>query len=711
MDKLRGRPITLLLGLSLAAVGCSHAPKGGGAALGASAGAAPITSSAAAARGSEPSASAAFELSDQYNPCDDFDDYVNAKWLAANPIPPDRTIWGAFYELKQRSLDQQHQILESLLKHLATSEPESIEQKLGRFYASGMDEAAIERAGYDPLEGRLAEIARLRSRAELVNFVGSSFSDGNPYVFEFRSGADWHDAQVQIGYVSQAGLGLPTKDYYLEPRYQSVREAYLAYVAKSLELAGTSRADAGKQAREVMALETALAKASLTPTEARSLDNQYHFVTVAEADRVSPHFSWEKFFAAQGVRAQKGFSLSQPMFIAEFDRLLARAPMAQWQTYLRVTSIREASPFLSRAFRDNYFDFYGRVLKGQPQQEARWNQVLDAVDKSMGMALGELYVARYFPPATRARIEELVVNIRDALRQHIENADWMSAATKFKALEKWRSFLPKVGYPDKDEWRDWSGLTVTPDSYFANVEAAAKFNYHYDVEKIGQQTDRRVWRMTPQTVDAYYDPTANTINFPAAFLQPPYFFANGDDAVNYGGIGAVIGHESSHGFDDRGSQYDGEGDRVNWWTKEDRAKFDARTRLLVEQVNAYRPIRDRPNLHVNGQLTLGENIADLGGVSIAYDALQMALRKNPPEATERIQGLTEDQRFFLSWTRGWSGGARERALELQLNVDEHSPSNIRAIAPLTNMPAFARAFHCQPGDTMVRPPDQVVRIW
>jgi len=711
MDKLRGRPITLLLGLSLAAVGCSHAPGGGGAALGASAGAAPITSSAAAARGSEPSASAAFELSDQYNPCDDFDDYVNAKWVAANPIPPDRTIWGAFYELKQRSLDQQHQILESLLKHLATSEPESIEQKLGRFYASGMDEAAIERAGYDPLEGRLAEIARLRSRAELVNFVGSSFSDGNPYVFEFRSGADWHDAQVQIGYVSQAGLGLPTKDYYLEPRYQSVREAYLAYVAKSLELAGTSRADAGKQAREVMALETALAKASLTPTEARSLDNQYHFVTVAEADRVSPHFSWEKFFAAQGVRAQKGFSLSQPMFIAEFDRLLARAPMAQWQTYLRVTSIREASPFLSRAFRDNYFDFYGRVLKGQPQQEARWNQVLDAVDKSMGMALGELYVARYFPPATRARIEELVVNIRDALRQHIENADWMSAATKFKALEKWRSFLPKVGYPDKDEWRDWSGLTVTPDSYFANVEAAAKFNYHYDVEKIGQQTDRRVWRMTPQTVDAYYDPTANTINFPAAFLQPPYFFANGDDAVNYGGIGAVIGHESSHGFDDRGSQYDGEGDRVNWWTKEDRAKFDARTRLLVEQVNAYRPIRDRPNLHVNGQLTLGENIADLGGVSIAYDALQMALRKNPPEATERIQGLTEDQRFFLSWTRGWSGGARERALELQLNVDEHSPSNIRAIAPLTNMPAFARAFHCQPGDTMVRPPDQVVRIW
>jgi putative endopeptidase len=692
VDKLRRRPITLLFGLSLAI-------------------AAPITSSAAPAKGSESSASTAFELSDQYHPCDDFDDYVNAKWVAANPIPPDRTIWGAFYELKQRSLDQQHQILESLLKSIAASEPGSIEQKLGRFYASGMDEAAIERAGYDPLNARLAVIARLSSWTELVNFIDSSFAGGNPYVFEFRSGADWHDAQMQIGYVSQAGLGLPTKDYYFEPRYQSIREAYVAYVAKSLELTGISRSDAGMQAREVMALETGLAKASLTPTEARSLDNQYHFVTVVEADKVSPHFSWARFFAAQGVHVERGFSLSQPGFIAEFDRLLAEAPMAQWRAYLRVTAIRNASPVLGRAFRDNYFDFYGRVLKGQPQQEARWNQVLEAVDTSMGMALGELYVARYFPPATKARIEELVANIRDALRQHIESADWMSAATKSKALEKWRAFLPKIGYPAKNEWRDWSALTVTPDSYFANVEAAAKFNYHYDVEKIGRKTDRQEWRMTPQTVDAYYDPTTNTINFPAAFLQPPFFFAKGDDAINYGGIGAVIGHESSHGFDDRGSQYDGEGNRVNWWTREDRANFDARTKLLVEQVNAYRPIKDRPDLHVNGQLTLGENIADLGGVSIAYDALQVALRKNPQEATERIQGLTEEQRFFLSWTRGWSGGARERALELQLNVDQHSPSNIRAIAPLTNMPAFARAFHCQPGDTMMRPPDRVVKIW
>ena len=711
MGKLGKRPITLLIGLSLAAVGCNSAPRGGGAALSASSGAVSIRSSAAAEPASEPSASTTFELSDQYNPCDDFDDYVNAKWVAANPIPPDRTIWGAFYELKQRSLDQQHEILESLLKHIETSEPGSIEQKLARFYASGMDEAAIERAGYDPLNGRLTKIARLRSRTELVNFIDSSFSDGSPYVFEFHSGADWHHAQVQIGYVSQAGLGLPTKDYYFEPRYQSVRASYVAYVAKSLELIGTPRAYAERQARDAVTFETALAKASLTPTEARSLDNQYHLVTVAGADKVSPHFSWEKFFAAQGVHVEKGFSLSQPGFIAEFDRLLARAPMEQWRAYLRVAAIRDASPLLSRAFRDNYFNFYGRVLEGQPQQEARWNQVLDAVDKSMGMALGELYVARYFPASTKARIEELVANIRDALRQHIENADWMSAATKAKALEKWRSFLPKVGYPDQDEWRDWSGLTVTADSYFANVEAAAKFNYHYEVGRIGGQTDRREWGMTPQTVDAYYDPTTNTINFPAAFLQPPFFFANGDDAIDYGGIGAVIGHESSHGFDDRGSQYDAAGDRVNWWTKEDRANFEARTRLLVQQTNAYQPVKDRPDLHVNGQLTLGENIADLGGVSIAYDALQMALRKNPQEARERIQGLTEDQRFFLSWTRGWSGGARERALELQLNVDQHSPSNIRAIAPLTNMPAFARAFHCRPGDTMMRPADRVVKIW
>lgn len=653
----------------------------------------------------------AFELDDRYDPCDDFDDYVNAKWVAANPIPADKTIWGAFYELKERSLDQQHEILDGLRKSEAAAKPGSISQKLARLYASGMDEAAIERAGYGPLRTRLSAIDALRSRADVVEFIDSSYAEGEPYVFRFRSGADWQDARVQIGYVTQAGLGLPTKDYYLQPRYRSLREAYLAYIAKTLELTGIRPTEAQRQASEVMAFETALAEASLTPTEARSLDNQYHFVTVAQADKISPHFRWEQFFAAQGVQVAKGFSLSQPRFIAGVDQLLANSPVSRWQAYLRFHALSEASPYLSRAFRDEYFDFHGRTLTGQPRQPPRWKQVLQAVNESMGMALGELYVARYFPPATKGRIEALVENVREALREHIEHAEWMSSATKVKALAKWREFLPKVAYPDPDEWRDWSGLAIQPDSYFANIEAAARFNYRYDIGKIGKPTDRREWRMTPQTVDAYYDPTTNTINFPAAFLQPPYFFADGDDAINYGGIGAVIGHESSHGFDDRGSQYDGEGNRKNWWTKQDRAKFDALTRRLVEQVDAYTPIAGRPDLHVNGQLTLGENIADLGGVSIAYSALQIALQKNPEEARRKIQGLTEDQRFFLSWTRGWSGGTREKAAELQLNVDQHSPSDIRAIAPLTNMPAFAAAFHCRPGAKLVRPADQVVRIW
>lgn len=653
----------------------------------------------------------AFDLDNHYNPCDDFNDYVNAKWVAVNPIPPDKTIWGAFYELKERSLDQQHQILDRLIRRGAHPRPGSIDQKLGWLYAAGLNEAAIERAGYDSLQPKLAAIAALKSREEVVDFIDSSFADGEPYVFKLRSGADWHDARVQIGYVSQAGLGLPTKDYYLASRYASVREAYLAYIGKTLELTGASIADAAQQAKEVMALETSLAQASLTPTEARSLDNQYHFVTLEQAEKISPHYSWKRFFTAQGVRIGRGFSLSQPGFISGFDRLLVQAPMPSWRAYLEFHAINDASPYLSKAFRDNYFDFYGRTLTGQPQQPPRWKQVLEAVNSSMGMALGELYVAQYFPPATKARIEVLVQNVRAALREHIEQADWMSTETKAKALDKWRKFLPKVGYPDQSEWRDWSALMVDPDNYFGDIEAAAKFNYHYDIGKIGKRTDRREWRMTPQTVDAYYDPTTNTINFPAAFLQPPYFFAEGDDAVNYGGIGAVIGHESSHGFDDRGSQYDGEGNRKNWWTQEDRAKFDALTKRLVEQFNAYTPIADRPDLHVNGQLTLGENIADLGGVSIAYSALQMALKKDPGEASRKIEGLSEDQRFFLSWTRGWSGGAREKAVELQLNVDQHSPSNIRAIAPLTNVPPFASAFQCHVGNKLVRPPDQVVRIW
>jgi putative endopeptidase len=717
MHKHPMTPVALAIGLALATAGCSQSPHGsaGSSAQTASTAAAPSHTApapaAASTAGAALSQPIAFQLDDQYDPCSDFADYVNAKWNAAHPIPPDETSWGGFYMLNEQSLQDQRQILEAAAQDAKANKGSPLEQKLGRLYAAGMDTAAIDKLGYDPIKPELAKIDALKDRGQIQDFLDQSFDNGNSYVFRFHAHADFKDATRQIGYVNQSGLGLPTRDYYFKPQYKQIRDAYAAYIAKSLELVGTPAADAKRQADEVMKFETALAKASLAPTQLRDLDNRYHFVTVAEADKVSPHFSWDKFFKAQGVDAGKGFSLSQPKFIEAFDHLLATAPLSQWQAYLKFHLVSDASPALSQPFQKNNFDFYDHTLAGQPEQKARWKRVVDMTNDAMGMGLGELYVAKYFPPQYKQRAEQLVTNVRAALKQHIENLDWMSEATRKKALEKWALFLPKIGYPDKGEWRDWSGLTIEPGHFYANLQAADKYNYHYDIGKIGKATDRKEWHMTPQTVNAYYDPTTNTINFPAAILQPPFFFAKGDDAVNYGGIGYVIGHESSHGFDDQGSQFDGHGNRANWWTPGDKKKFDARTAALVKQFDAYTPIPGKPDLHVNGQLTLGENIADLGGLNIAYDALQTALKQNPKEADAKIDGMTEDQRFFLNWARVWRGESREKTAELLLNVDPHAPAKIRAIAAPSNMPQFAQSFQCKPGDKMVRSGDKQVKIW
>jgi len=675
---------------------------------------APTASTAPAAAGSTAAvdSKSIFDVSELGAPaeaCMDFDQFVNAKWVAANPIPNDRTRWGAFDKLAEDSLNTQHTIVENAAKGADQAAAGSIEQKIGNLYKSGMDEAAIDKAGFDPIKPKLAEIDQLKNGNDVAAFLDKSFAQGDMLVFQFGAGADFKHAETQIGYTFQDGLGLPTKDYYTDPKHADLRKAYLDYIAKTLELTGVSAADAKKQADEVMAFETSLAAASLAPVELRTPENQYHFVSVAEADKITPHFSWENFFKAQGVTIDKGFSLSQPKFFAEFDKLLASAPASQWQAYLRFHTIDGAADALSKPFRDNRFAFYGKTLSGQPEQKPRWKQVLNAVNGSMGMALGELYVKQEFTPEAKQRAEELVTNIRNALKARIQNLDWMSDETKAKAIAKWDTFLPKIGYPDK--FRSWDGLTIVPDNYYANLEAASKFNYDYDIAKIGKPTDRKEWGMTPQTVNAYYNPTDNTINFPAAILQPPFFDAKADDAINYGGIGAVIGHEASHGFDDEGSQFDGAGNNVNWWSKADRAKFDARTAKLVQQFNDYTPIKDKPDAHVNGKLTLGENIADLGGLNVAYDALQVALKQHPAEATQKIDGYTQDQRFFLNWARVWRGNIREQQALLRLNTDPHAPAPLRAIGAPSNMPAFAAAFQCKPGDAMVRPADKQVKIW
>ena len=704
-------PIALAVGATLAMSACGNSSQNQNTMTPAASAPAHSAPAAAASVAIPPDQPIAFTLDDQYQPCDDFANYVNAKWNKANPIPADQTQWGAFGMLHEKSLLQQKQLLQNAAQDATQHKGSELEQKLGNLYVAGLDTAAIDQLGYDPIKSRLGQIDALKTPADITDFIDTSYDNGDSYVFSFSSGADFHDATKQIGFVNQDGLGLPTRDYYLSPQYKAIRDAYVKYIAKSLELAGAPAADAQTQADQVLAFETELAKTSLSPTEMRDLDNQYHFVTVAQADKISPHFSWDKFFKAQGLDIATGFSLAQPRFIAEFDKLLAQAPIAQWQAYLKFQVVSSAAPYLSQAFRDNHFDFYNKTLSGQPEQKVRWKLVVGAVNGAMGMGLGELYVARYFPPGDKARAEQLVTNVRDALKERIEHLEWMSEATKQKALDKWALFLPKIGYPDKGEWRDWSGLTIQPGKWYANLEAASKYNYHYDIGKIGKPTDRKEWLMTPQMINAYYDPSTNTINFPAAILQPPFFYAKGDDAVNYGGIGLVIGHESSHGFDDQGSQFDGHGNRVNWWTTQDKAQFDQRTGALVKQFDAYAPIPGKPDLHVKGKLTLGENIGDLGGLNIAYDALQTALKTNPKEADQKIEGMTQDQRFFLSSARVWEGTSREKLSELLLNIDPHSPNEIRAFAAATNMPQFAQAFQCKPDTRMVNTGKKLVKIW
>jgi len=646
------------------------------------------------------------DLDAKINPCADFNGFVNAKWVAANPIPADRTRWGAFDQLREHSLQTQREIAEAAARDANKATSGSVGQKVGWLYRSGMAEGAIEKAGLAPVKPELAKIDALKDPAGIANYVTESFSRGQNGLFGIYAAPDFKNSKLQIAYVAQGGLGLPTSEYYSKADYADLRKAYQAHVVKVLELAGEKADVANKAAEQVLAFETRLAGASLVPVELRKPENQYHFVSLADADKASPNFPWTKFFAAQKADIQGGFSLSQPKFFAEIDKMIADVPVAEWRAYLRFHAIDSASPYLSKPFAEENFAFYNKTLNGQKEQEPRWKRVLATVNESMGMGLGELYVAKTFPPESKQRAMELVTNVSAALKARIEKLDWMSDATKQKAIEKWSTFLPKIGYPDK--WRDWSGLTIKSDDYYANVLAASRYNFDYEIAKVGKPTDRLEWGMTPQTVNAYYNPTDNTINFPAAILQPPFFDAKADDAINYGGIGAVIGHEATHGYDDEGSQFDAQGNNANWWTKEDREKFDARTAKLVAQFNDYEPL---PGKHVNGQLTLGENIADLGGLNVAYDALQMALSKTPGAAAQKIDGYAPEQRFFMNFARVWRGSTLPKRQEVLLNADPHAPAQYRAIGAPSNMPAFAQAYSCKAGDTMVRGDGKQVKIW
>lgn len=642
--------------------------------------------------------------------CTDFNAWANNHWVQAHPIPADKSRWGSFDALADKSLDAQHGIVERAAKNADGAKPGSIEQKIGWLYRAAMDEAAIERAGYTPIKADLAAIDALKTRADIVTWLQHAHARAEGRAFGFGASADYKNAKRQIAFAGQGGLGLPGPEYYSKDEHAKLRAAYVAHIAKLFELTGTPAEEAQARADLVMNLESRLAAATLPRVELRKPENQYNFVTLEQANAVTPHWDWAQYFKVMqvdaGVNAAGGFSLSQPKFFARLDTLLAEAPVAQWQAYFAFHAIDSASPSLSKAFRDEDFAFYGKTLNGTPEQEVRWKRALGAVNAGMGQALGQLYVKQYFTPEAKVRAQQLVDNVRNALKARIEALDWMSPETKAKAIAKWQTFLPKIGYPDT--WRDWSGLSVTPDSHYANQRAARAFNLRYNLAKIGKATDRYEWGMTPQTVNAYYSPSTNTINFPAAILQPPFFYATGDDAINYGGIGAVIGHEAGHGFDDQGSQFDGEGNNANWWTAEDRQRFEERANKLVAQADEYAPLPQYPDKHMNGRLTLGENIGDLGGLNMAYDAMAKATAGQPDPM---LDGLSRDQRFFMNWAKVWAGNIRPENQLVRLNTDPHAPAGFRTNGAPSNMPAFAKAYGCKAGDAMVRPDDKRVVIW
>jgi putative endopeptidase len=633
--------------------------------------------------------------------CSDFFQYANGGWLAGNPIPPEYGSWSLDNEIQDRNEAVLREVLEA-----AAAKPGAdgtVTQKIGDFYASAMDEAAIEKAGSTPLKADLARIAALKTNADIVPLLRDWHAQGTQLLFGFGPEADMKNASQVIGYATQGGLGLPDRDYYFrdDAKSRTLLNQYRDYVATLLRLSGDG--DATADAVHVVALETRLAKDSLDPLALRDPNNFYHPHSVAEADAKTPHFSWGAYFGALGRSDIKKFSLAQPQFFAAMDKALTEVPLAHWQAYLRFHLADGAAPYLSKEFVDAQFAFRARTLRGVEALKPRWRRAIDATNDALGEAVGEIYVARVFPPAAKAGAEQLVGNLKKALRARIAKLDWMDAPTKQAAYAKLDTLVSKIGYPDR--WRDYGALRIVHGDYFANVEAADRFEAKRQYAKIGKPVDRSEWEMTPQTVNAYYDPLRNEIVFPAAQLLPPYFDEKMDDAVNYGGIGSVIGHELLHGFDDQGSQFDAKGNLANWWSDKDRRQFEARTGKLVAQFDEFVVV---DGLHIQGKLTLGENIADLGGLQVAWDAFRIAQDGKPDAA---VDGLSPAQRFFLAFAQAWRTAQRPEALRLQVQSNVHSPAKWRVLGPVANLPEFAAAFSCKAGDPMVRDAAKRVVIW
>jgi predicted metalloendopeptidase len=636
-------------------------------------------------------------------PCEDFYQFAVGGWLKSNPIPPEYPEWGSFITLADRNQQALRGILEAAAKNTAAN-PGSSEQKIGDFYASCMDTAAVEAQGLKPLDHELATIEAMRDTAGLMDTGAHLQTLGVGVLFNFGSDQDFKDSSKVIGEANQGGLGLPDRDYYTRDDDESkkLRQQYVEHIAKLFTLMGDAQDKAAAEAKTVLEIESSLAKASMNNVDRRDPVKVYHKMSIADAQALTPHLPWSAYFKAVGGPSLAEINIGQPDFFKALEGMLTSVPVADWKTYYRWHLIHRSAGLLADPLVQENFAFNGRILTGSKEIRPRWKRCTGATDQQLGEALGQVYVQKYFPPEAKARALELVHNLLAALRDDLQTLPWMSPATRKAAIEKLQAFTIKIGYPDK--WRDYSALKIDRGPYILNVFRATQFENARDLAKIGQPVDRGEWGMTPPTVDAYDNPQLNEIVFPAGILQPPFYDPKRDDAYNYGAIGAVIGHEITHGFDDQGAQFDPHGNLKNWWTPEDLKSFQERGDCVAKQFDGYEVEK---GLHENGKLVEGESIADLGGVTLAYAAFQKSAvgQQRDPDAN----GFTPEQRFFLGYAQNWAVNVRPEFARLQTNTDPHPLPKFRANGPLANLAEFAKAFGCKTGDAMVRA--QVCKIW
>src|SRR5712671_617416 len=639
------------------------------------------------------------------DPCVDFYTYSCGGWMKSNPIPPDQSSWGAYGKLQDENLAQLRTILEEASK--ANYDKPTVAQKIGDYYAACMDEATIEKLGASPLAPELKRIAALKSKQSLAEYLATTQYPtavyGSGSLFTFRSSQDAKNSSEVISEADQGGLGLPDRDYYLkdDPKSQELRKAYLAHVQKIFELLGDKPELAAAEAATVLRIETELAKGHLTRVERRDPQKLYHRITLQELDKLSPAFHWKTYLAKNGLGAVSSLNVVVPDFFSTMSATIDKESLPDWKIYLRWHAAHNAASNLSSAFDKENFNFYSKTLRGQEQLPPRWKRCTNDVDTDLGEALGQAYVAKYFSPEAKLGAVKMVKEIEAAMQSEIQALPWMGAATQQQALTKLHAIANKVGYPDR--WRDYSALEIERGDEIGNTERAAWFEFHRQLAKIGKPVDHGEWTMTPPTVNAYYDPQKNDINFPAGVLQPPLFSAKSDAAPNYGNTGGTMGHELTHAFDDEGSQFDEKGNLRNWWTEADRKAFEQRAQCVVDQYSGYTIIDD---IKINGKLTNGEDLADLGGTLLAYLAWKEDTKN---QKLDPIDDLTPAQRFFIGYGQSWCTNDRDENKRLRATVDPHSPEKYRANGVVSNMPEFREAFHCKPGQPMVR--ESVCRVW